>query len=287
MTRVALIGTGLIGASVGLALLRRPDEWEVIGWDSDSAALSLARQRGAVTRAAGSLAEAVAGVDVVLLATPLDRLLIAMQELTPHLDAAAAVTDVAGVKEPVVALGKQLLGARFVGGHPLAGGATQGPAEARADLFEKACWAICPTSVSAQEAVAHVERLIAACGAVPLRVDAAEHDRAVAWISHLPQLLALELLAGVERRGGAEAVAGRLAAGGFRDLTRIGSSPAEIWLPVLDMNRDAIAGALEEFAAAVERAAGAVRRGESLEADFLRGQRLRAELDRRAGGRLK
>lgn len=241
MTRVAIVGTGLIGTSLGLALRLRPNHFQVTAWDSSEMALADCQARGGCDRRASSLRDAVRDADLVVLAAPLDAVLVLMQELTTHLNESAIVTDVAGVKVPPVETARLLLPRRFVGGHPMAGAASSGPQAARADLFDGATWAVCPTPEIPEAAVDVVEALARAVGAVPITMTAAVHDAAVSWVSHLPQLLALELLAGLDDRGGIASAAGLLAAGGFRDLTRIGASPAEIWLPVLHANRHQLA----------------------------------------------
>ncbi len=241
MNRIAIIGSGLIGTSLGLALRRSPDRFEVTAWDSSQNALAVCEARGGCNRSASSLRDAVRDADVVVLAAPLDAILVLMQELTTHLNPSTVVTDVAGVKVPPVETARLLLPGRFVGGHPMAGAATAGPESARADLFDGAAWAVCPVAETPLEVVEPIEALARAVGATPVTMTAAVHDAAVSWVSHVPQLLALELLAGLDDRGGLASAVGRLAAGGFRDLTRIGASPASIWLPVLHANRHQIA----------------------------------------------
>lgn len=268
MNRVAIVGSGLIGTSLGLALRRSPDRYEVTAWDSDQNALAVCRERGGCDRSARSLREVVSGADLVVLAAPLDAILVLMQELTTHLNPSTVVTDVAGVKVPPVETARLLLPLRFVGGHPMAGAANAGPAAARADLFDGAAWAVCPVPETPLEAVTQIETLARDAGATPVTMTAAVHDAAVSWVSHVPQLLALELLAGVDDRGGVAGAAGRLAAGGFRDLTRIGASPASIWLPVLHANRHQIARDLIDLSDRLRDLADDLSSGAPLEPRF-------------------
>jgi prephenate dehydrogenase len=275
---IAIVGCGLIGTSLGLALHRKHNTGSIAGWDHNSHHLEAALAQGAIDRAAHSLPEVVHGAKLVVLATPLDTLAALMQALAPGLALDALVTDVAGVKAPVLIDAKRYLPGRFVGGHPMAGGAQGGPAAARDDLFRETAWAVCPPPDATSEQLERLEQVIVTVGAKPLRVSAGAHDAAVSWISHLPQLLALELLAGVDDRGGASGAAGLLAAGGFRDLTRIGTSPSAIWQPVLAANRHHIASDLIDLSDRLRAVADDLRTGASLAPRFELASRIKRSL---------
>lgn len=264
MSEIAIVGTGLIGTSLGMALHRNTDRPAVTAWDPDPESLAHCFARGGCDRTAASLAAAVERARLVVLAAPLDAVLELLPQLPPLLGDRAIVTDVAGVKRPVVTAAHAALPGRFVGGHPMAGSASRGPGAARADLFDGARWALCVEPETDEAACAAVRALVQAAGAEPLPMTAAIHDAAVSWISHLPQLVALELLAGLDDRGGPESAAGQLAAGGFRDLTRIGGSPASIWLPVLAANRRQVAADLLELSDRLRECADRLRSGDSL-----------------------
>ncbi len=229
---VSIIGTGLIGASVGLAL--RETGWTAIGWDTHPSALELASDRGALDRMAGSEDEAVADADLVVLAGPLGSIV----ETVGKLDTGALVTDVAGVKVPVVEAAGP--GLRFVGGHPMAGREHAGPAAATAALFRGAAWIVTDDGADGQD-VDELARIITSIGAVPTRMTADEHDRVVASVSHLPHLIAAAL---VNRVAGDPGVRG-LAAGSFRDLTRVAASDPGFWPEVLVANRDHLSASLQ------------------------------------------
>jgi prephenate dehydrogenase len=234
LSRVAILGTGLIGASAGLGL--RACGHDVVGWDPDSDALAIAARRGAV-EPASSMEEALDGAEVVLLAGPLDAVIATLRDL----DTDALVTDVGGVKQPVVEAASHL--SHFVGGHPMAGRERGGADAASGALFRGAAWVLATDGV-AEEDLGRLESLVRDLQARPVRMTAADHDLAVAVVSHLPQVLAASLLELAEDHAGAL----DLAAGSFRDLTRVASSDPTMWGPVLAANRDAIGTAVAELA---------------------------------------
>ncbi|MBP7147741.1 MAG: prephenate dehydrogenase/arogenate dehydrogenase family protein [Acidobacteria bacterium] len=259
MTRVALLGVGLIGGSLGLALRAAHPGHHVTGWDPDPQALRLALARGALEQAAPGAAAAVAGAELVVLCAPLDGTLALLREIRGALAPGSVVTDVAGAKRVVLDEARRALGegAAFVGGHPLAGSERAGVDAASATLFRDAAWALCPLPGAPPAALARVEALVRAAGARPLVLGAEAHDRAVAYVSHLPQVIARALAAGLATRGPAAA----LAAGGFRSATRVAASPAALWRPVLEANRDAVAAELDEFADRLRAVARELREG--------------------------
>jgi prephenate dehydrogenase len=239
-----VLGTGLIGASIGMGLRSADDH--VIGWDPDAANLDRARDRGAIDAAAPSAAAAIADVDVVVLAAPAG----AVTDLVAELDTGALVTDVAGVKAPIVAAAGGL--ARFVGGHPMAGREQGGADAASAALFRGAVWVFTTDGASVDD-LEEAARLATDLGARPVTMTAAEHDRAVAVISHLPQVLAAALLEEAARTPHAM----DLAAGSFRDLTRVAASDPATWVDVLSANAEWLDAAAAGVAARATEVAAA------------------------------
>jgi prephenate dehydrogenase len=229
MASAAILGTGLIGASIGVGL--RQAGWSVAGWDPDERALTGAKAVGAIDRSA-SRTDVLEGAELVVLAGPP----AAIEAELAALETTALVTDVAGVKEPMVKAAARLR--RFVGGHPMAGRETSGPSGASGGLFRGATWVLTTDGVRAEDMEQMVE-VVLALGGVPVQMAAAEHDEAVAAISHLPQVVAWALVNQVAR----DQTALDLAAGGFRDLTRIALSSAAWWPEVLTENRKVL-GAL-------------------------------------------
>lgn len=239
MPRVAIIGTGLIGASVGLAL--REQAWEVVGWDPSPRALERAAERHATDRKADSLAEAVADADLIVLAGPLEANVATLAGL----DTSALVTDVTSVKAPLAACAPP--GVRFVGGHPMAGREHAGPEAASHALFRGAPWVICDDG-AARDDVDALVAIVRSVGANPVVMSALRHDQVVAAVSHLPHLLAVALVNTVSGNPDAE----QLVSGSFRDLTRVASAESTWWPEILVANADAVTGAIDELVDCLE-----------------------------------
>ncbi len=245
VTVAAVLGTGLIGASVGIGL--RAAGWHVVGYDLSARASERAVTMGAIDVAASSVDEAVSGAELVVLAGPVP----AIVETLASLETSALVTDVAGVKTPVVAAAGHL--SRFIGGHPMAGRETTGPDGASGSMFRGATWVLC-TDRTNEADMDRMISIVESFGASPVLMSAAEHDRAVASASHLPQVAAGALVELV----GEDVAALGLAAGGFRDLTRIAMSEPSWWVDVLLANKGEVVPALRRLAERLEGLAGEV-----------------------------
>jgi prephenate dehydrogenase len=248
--RVAVIGTGLIGTSVALALREHgADVWLS---DTDPGAVRLAASLGAGEPLPDTGPETDAA-DIAVIAVPPSAVAATLAAAQAR-GLAACYTDVASVKQlPVTqarALGCDLTS--FVPGHPLAGREKHGPAAARADLFLGRTWALCPAPETSEQAVAAITTLVRTCGAVPVRADAAAHDRWVALVSHAPHLVAAAMAARLEA---APAEALDLAGQGLRDVTRIAAGDTGLWTQILAANAGPVAEVLAAVAADLAEAA--------------------------------
>ena len=264
----AILGIGLIGSSVGMAL--RAAGWHVSGWDADAAALAVAHEREAIDTPLEGPGVGDAGL-VVVAAPPAAT--IGMLE---RLETEALVTDVAGVKAPIVAAAGGL--SHFVGGHPMAGRAGSGPQNATPNLFQGASWIV--TSDGAADAdIERVSEVVAGLGAHPVVMSAVDHDRAVAAISHLPHVLAAALL----EMAASDPRAFDLASGSFRDLTRVAASDSVAWTELLAANAGDVVGAIEQLQSELswwkEALTGDDDIGERLGAARAHRERLTAEAD--------
>lgn len=267
--RLAVLGLGLIGGSVVRALRRpRPadpaDPWsgglEIAAWSPSGVGPRRARAEGLVDLAAGSPEAALEGAEVVLLAGPPTSVLEWLDALAARLarpgGGAAVVTDVASTKAAIVARA-EALGLRFVGGHPMAGRETSGYPAGSADLFVGRPWVVVPSRSADEAAIGLVEGLARAVGAVPVRMAAAEHDRAVAAISHLPLLASVALAETVLGRPGEPPPEGleaalRLAASGWRDTTRLARGEPAMGAGILGTNRAAVADGVRRLRAVLD-----------------------------------
>ena len=232
--RAVVIGTGLIGGSLGLALRRRG--WHVTGWDNDARRLERAAELGAIDDAGQGV-----NADITFVATPVASV---VEVARPVLEAGGLVTDVAGVKERIV---DELAHPRFVGGHPMAGSEQVGVGGSDANLFEGATWVLTPTEATAPEAFTAVRDIVTSLGAHVLAVSPRDHDLLVAVVSHVPHLTAAALMTLASEGADEHAALLRMAAGGFRDMTRIAAGHPAIWPDICSANRPAIVGALDRL----------------------------------------
>ena len=263
--KISIIGVGLLGGSIGLAVKRRKLAREVAGFVRREASLKDCEKAGAVDYATTDLLAAVSGADLVILCTPLAQMRSLTQQLLPALKRGAIVTDVGSVKADVVrevgALVKKT-GAHFVGGHPMAGGEKMGVLAARADLYANAVCVITPDKKSNAGAVRKLEKFWQSLGSRTLRLDAAQHDLLVSRSSHLPHVAAAALVNLVLNPAGLKNQAG-LCATGFRDTTRIASGSPEMWRDIALANRKNLAKSLDAFAAELKNFETALKQNDA------------------------
>jgi prephenate dehydrogenase len=251
---IAVIGVGLIGGSFASAVKRLPRAPKVVGIDVDAVALREAMDRGIVDEA--SLADGLGaqawlsegGADLVVLATPARHALAWLRTLGER-GFDGVVTDVASTKAGVLAAAREALphAERFVGGHPMAGSERSGVAASRADLFDGAYWLLTPAEETDPDAYRAVHGLVSSLGARVVSVDAAEHDEAVAIVSHVPHVTAAALVDLAAAHAGERGDLLRLAAGGFKDTTRIAAGSADLWTGICLDNAEALVAGLSEL----------------------------------------
>lgn len=247
--RIAIIGLGLIGGSIGLAL--KQANWrraEVIGYARRRETASLARKSGAIDTIELDLRKAVKNADIIIVATPVLTTKDVFAQIASELSEGSIVTDTASTKLQVIRWAQQLLPSRisFVGGHPMAGKEIQGIKAATADLFRKCAYCLTPLAQTKPADVRTVKDMVKALGAVPLVIDAEEHDRLVAGISHLPLLLSTALVLATTKNPSWPKMS-RLAASGYRDLTRLASGNPEVSAHIFLSNQAAIVSWIDTF----------------------------------------
>lgn len=257
--KIAVLGVGLIGGSIGLAARRRL-EAEVVGCGRSPERLARAVELGAIDRAADSVAEACEAADLVFCAGPVALLPEQAREALAAASPDTVVTDVGSTKgELVEAVGGD---ERFIGGHPLAGAETAGVENARADLFEGARWYLTPTERSSGLLYDRLQRALSALGARPQAIDPQGHDRLMATVSHLPHVLANVLAA--EAADSLTGDSERLPDVGpsFRDMTRVAGSNPAIWADIFASNREAVADSVDSVGERLREAARLIREGD-------------------------
>jgi len=258
--RLAVVGTGLIGASVALAAKQAGVE-SVAAYDPDNQALQVAADRGAVDRPASSLADAIAEAELAVVAAPVTQIATQVAAVLDASPDSCTVTDVGSTKAAAVAAAGT--STRFVGGHPVCGSEARGPEHASADLFQGATWFLTPLAASDAARYRLVHGFVSDLGATPVAIDADTHDRLVAVTSHLPHALANML---VNQAGGTriERHDPLLAAGGsLRDMTRVAGANPRIWVDIFLENAGAISESLGDFRRRIEQLESALAAGDA------------------------
>jgi prephenate dehydrogenase len=269
--RVAVLGVGLIGGSIGLAA-REHAGAEVAGFGRDPRRLELARELGAIDRAAGSIEEALDGAELCFACAPVGALADQVRAALAAAGPDCAVTDVGSTKQALLA---EIDDPRFVGGHPIAGAETSGVAHSRADLFQGAVWYLTPHEHSEGLLYERLHRFVVDVGARPVAVEPATHDRLVAVFSHLPHVLANVLASRAAERLSGHGEALRQVGPSFRDMTRVAGANTAMWGDIYRANRAAIVEEIRGFRAELERVEGL------LESDATTAWNERARADRR------
>jgi prephenate dehydrogenase len=247
LSRVAILGTGLIGASVGLAVKAAKPTTQVIGYDASGDHLRRAQSIKAIDRR-GSLRDALTDADVVIIATPVGSMKALFEEIAALLPVHALVMDTGSTKAQVLKWAAELLpaGVRFVGGHPMAGKTESGPDAADAKLFQGAVWCLAPLASAPRDAIDDAVRFVETLGAAPYFLDPDEHDGLVASVSHLPYLMSVALIGHLGRERSWRETAS-VAAGGFAYATQLTDSDPQMFADIVRTNRDNLARRLDLF----------------------------------------
>lgn len=283
--RVTIVGLGAMGGSLGLAIRRFLPETEIIGIDVKEKTLDLALSRGAVSRATTDLAEGVRGAQFIFLAVPIGAILKLLKTLPPILSKKTLVSDLGSTKVEICALARKTLPTQFIGGHPMTGSEIQGIAGADPYLFENAIYLLTPFA-SKDKNLSKLTAFLEKLGAKVVCVSPRRHDEVTALTSHLPQLAAVALAQVAGRKSARQPLVSLLAAGGFRDMTRIASSPYGLWHDILKSNSPAVKKTLSDLIKNLEDIRKQI--GEkSLEAAFRQAGQFRKKLPIRRKGFMK
>jgi prephenate dehydrogenase len=258
--RIAILGVGLMGGSVGLAARERIPGAKVVGYDLEPGVLDVAIERGAADAAADSVADALAGADACFVCAPVSTLPALVGEALGAAGEDTVVTDVGSTKRLIASAGRD---PRFVGGHPLAGAESAGVENARSDLFEGAAWYLTPSPVSGGLLYQRLHGIVVALGASPIAIDADTHDRLLACVSHLPHVIANVLVSQAARQLSAEGEAMPRVGPSFRDATRVAGANPGIWTDIYMTNAEAIASQIDDAVARLQAVAESLRAGDA------------------------
>lgn len=257
---IAIIGVGLIGASVGMAVRERKLARRVVGISRRQSTLRTARRQGAIDSGTQSLSRGVSAADLVVICTPVGSVVPVARQAAEHCGTEPLITDAGSTKAEIV---KQLDGglaggARFIGSHPMAGSEETGPRHARADLFENRVVIITPTRQSKPADCRVIRDFWSALGARVKKMKPAEHDRCVAAISHLPHLVAAALAASTGFKDLKDV------ASGWLGTTRVASGDVDLWMQILETNRPHVLKSLQQFARLVAELETALENGDDM-----------------------
>ncbi|MGB5924482.1 MAG: prephenate dehydrogenase/arogenate dehydrogenase family protein [Dehalococcoidia bacterium] len=252
---VAIIGLGLIGGSLGLALRQgKKSSWEIIGHSRRPETVAKALSVGAIERGEPNLEDAVKRAELVIIATPVLTVKEILSRIAPYLPSGCIVTDTGSTKVQVMKWAEEMLPptVHFTGGHPMAGRETYGIEAARADLFQRCTYCLTPSDKASPESIDTVVDMTKNLGAIPFFIDAQEHDNLVAGISHLPMLLSAALVS-LTTRNPSWSKMSKLAASGYHDLTRLASGNPEVSSHICLSNQEAILSWIDRFIQELER----------------------------------
>jgi prephenate dehydrogenase len=277
---VTIIGLGLIGGSIGLALRQgKKPRWKIVGYSRRQETVANALSLGAIERGATNLKDAVKQADFVIIATPVLTIKEIFSEIAPHLPSACIVTDTASTKVQVMKWAEEILPPTvdFVGGHPMAGRETYGIQAAEAKLFQGCTYCLTSAEKASSKSIDTMTGMVKKLGAIPLLIDAQEHDNLVAGISHLPMLLSAALVS-ITTKNPSWSKMSKLAASGYHDLTRLASGNPEVNSHVCLSNKEAIVSWLDKFSQELERYRQLVAGGDKrLEQAFVDASKARQE----------
>jgi prephenate dehydrogenase len=252
---VAIVGLGLIGGSIGLALRQgKKSRWEIVGYSRRRETVAGALSLGAIERGEGNLKNAVEQAELVIIATPVLTVKEILCTMAPHLAPGCIVTDTASTKVQVMRWAQDMLPPRvnFIGGHPMAGRETYGIQAAEAGLFRRCMYCLTPSEKASRESIDTVVEMTKKLGAIPFFIDAQEHDNLVAGISHLPMLLSAALVS-LTTKSPSWSRMSKLASSGYYDLTRLASGNPEVNAQICLSNQKAIIDWIDRFSQELEK----------------------------------
>ncbi len=286
---IGLIGLGLIGGSLAKAVRRVHPEMTLIGYNRSRESLVAALEDGTLNQAQDTISESFAACDIVFLCAPVNINIDCLRQLKGIVREDCILTDVGSVKTAIhEAVEEMGLSRQFIGGHPMAGSERVGYANASDHLLENAYYILTPTGESPDWMLEEYRELVRSIRALPIVMDYREHDRVTAAISHLPHIIAYTLVNLVRRSDSPEGIMKILAAGGFKDITRIASSSPDMWEQICQENKTALLGVLEEYRDALGEMETAIREedGAYLHSEFEQAKEYRDALPAATHGSL-
>ena len=288
---IYIVGLGLIGASMALGIKRDHPNYEILGYNRSKPSRDIALERGMIDRATDDFASFAPLADIIILTLPIKQTIAFIQELASlGLKEGVIISDAGSTKSAIVATAEKCFAdkpVRFVGAHPMAGSHKTGAASADVNLFENAYYIFTPSSLTTSDTLEEMRDLLSGLHARLIEIDAEEHDKVTSQVSHFPHILASGLMEQTALYAREHELAGRFAAGGFRDMTRIAESEPGMWTSILLSNRETIIERIEDFKGRLDKISQAIRdEDEGQIWDFFnqaREQRQAMEIHKRGG----
>ena len=288
---IYIVGLGLIGASMALGIKRDHPDYEILGYNRSKPSRDIALERGMIDRATDDFASFAPLADIIILTLPIKQTIAFIQELASlGLKEGVIISDAGSTKSAIVAIAEKCFAdkpVRFVGAHPMAGSHKTGAASADVNLFENAYYIFTPSSLTTSDTLEEMRDLLSGLHARFIEIDAEEHDKVTSQVSHFPHILASGLMEQTALYAREHELAGRFAAGGFRDMTRIAESEPGMWTSILLSNRETIIERIEDFKGRLDKISQAIRdEDEGQIWDFFnqaREQRQAMEIHKRGG----
>jgi prephenate dehydrogenase len=252
---VTIIGLGLIGGSIGLALRQgKKSRWEIVGYSRHRETVATALDVGAIERGETNLGDAVRRAELVIIATPVLTVKDIFSKISPHLPSGCIVTDTASTKAQVMNWAEEILPptANFIGGHPMAGRETYGIQAAKAELFRRCTYCLTSSGKASPQSIDTVTGMVKKLGAIPFFIDAQEHDNLVAGISHLPMLLSVALVS-LTTKNPSWSKMSKLAASGYHDITRLASGNPEVNAHICLSSQEVLVDWIDKFSQELSR----------------------------------
>lgn len=288
---IYIVGLGLIGASMALGIKRDHPDYEILGYNRSKPSRDIALERGMIDRATDDFASFAPLADIIILTLPIKQTIAFIQELASlGLKEGVLISDAGSTKSAIVNSAEENFAGksvRFIGGHPMAGSHKTGAASADVNLFENAYYIFTPSSLTTSDTLEEMKSLLSGLHARFIEIDAEEHDKVTSQVSHFPHILASGLMEQTALYTREHELAGRFAAGGFRDMTRIAESEPGMWTSILLSNRETIIERIEDFKGRLDEISQAIRdEDEGQIWDFFnqaREQRQAMEIHKRGG----
>ena len=288
---IYIVGLGLIGASMALGIKRDHPDYEILGYNRSKPSRDIALERGMIDRATDDFASFAPLADIIILTLPIKQTIAFIQELASlGLKEGVIISDAGSTKSAIVATAEKCFAdkpVRFVGAHPMAGSHKTGAASSDVNLFENAYYIFTPSSLTTSDTLEEMRDLLSGLHARFIEIDAEEHDKVTSQVSHFPHILASGLMEQTALYAREHELAGRFAAGGFRDMTRIAESEPGMWTSILLSNRETIIERIEDFKGRLDEIGQAISKGDENQIwDFFnqaREQRQAMEIHKRGG----